>query len=223
MYVCPSAWNNSAPTERIFMKFDIWAFFSKICRENWSSLKSDNNNGTLHEDLCTFTMISRWILLRMRNVSNKGFRENQNASFMFNNVFRKSFRLWDNVKKYGRAGQATEKYGACWVTKATDTYLDCVILVSFPRQQWFGECAWRLRYTYIACLVIRQQQVIVSLLRSKVHKFVDYICNVTELRHVSALSIICRDTILILKEGHHDFLHSFTYNKRYTHNTSRCN
>jgi len=25
--------------------------------------------GILHEDLCTFMIISRWILLRMRNVS----------------------------------------------------------------------------------------------------------------------------------------------------------
>jgi hypothetical protein len=32
--VCPVAWNNSAPTGRIFMKFDIWVFFEKICREN---------------------------------------------------------------------------------------------------------------------------------------------------------------------------------------------
>jgi hypothetical protein len=24
--VCPYAWNNTAPTERIFMKFDIWVF-----------------------------------------------------------------------------------------------------------------------------------------------------------------------------------------------------
>jgi hypothetical protein len=28
---------------------------------------------------------------------------------MFNNFFsRKSYRLWDNVEKYGRAGQATD-------------------------------------------------------------------------------------------------------------------
>jgi len=34
---------------------------------------------------------------------------------MFNNIFfRKSCRLWDNVEKYCRAGQATdEKYSAC--------------------------------------------------------------------------------------------------------------
>jgi len=32
-----SAWNNSAPTGRIFMKFGI--YFSKICRENSSFIK----------------------------------------------------------------------------------------------------------------------------------------------------------------------------------------
>jgi hypothetical protein len=36
--VCPSAWNNSAPTGRIFMKFDV-CVFSKICRENSSFIK----------------------------------------------------------------------------------------------------------------------------------------------------------------------------------------
>ena len=30
MSVCPSAWNNSAPTERIFMKFDTWVFFKNL-------------------------------------------------------------------------------------------------------------------------------------------------------------------------------------------------
>jgi len=33
---------------------------------------------------------------------------------MLNNFFfRKSCRLLDNVEKYGRAGQATDDYGAC--------------------------------------------------------------------------------------------------------------
>jgi len=35
-HVCPSAWNNSAPTGRIFMKFE---YFSKICRLNSSLIK----------------------------------------------------------------------------------------------------------------------------------------------------------------------------------------
>jgi len=33
MSVRPSAWNNSAPSERIFMKYDIGVFL-KSCRQN---------------------------------------------------------------------------------------------------------------------------------------------------------------------------------------------
>ena len=35
--------------------------------------------GILHEDLQTFMTVSRWIILRMRNVSDKSCRENQNT------------------------------------------------------------------------------------------------------------------------------------------------
>jgi hypothetical protein len=31
--VCPSAWNNSVPTVRMFMKFDIWGFFYNLLRK----------------------------------------------------------------------------------------------------------------------------------------------------------------------------------------------
>jgi len=40
--------------------------------------------GTLHEDVCTF-VISLRILLRMKNMSGKSCRENQNTHFMFGN------------------------------------------------------------------------------------------------------------------------------------------
>jgi hypothetical protein len=43
--VRPSACNNSAPTERIFMQFDIWGFFRKFVEKIQVSLKSDKNNG----------------------------------------------------------------------------------------------------------------------------------------------------------------------------------
>jgi hypothetical protein len=39
MSVCPSAWNKSAPTGRIFVKSYISVFFGKICRENWFLIK----------------------------------------------------------------------------------------------------------------------------------------------------------------------------------------
>jgi len=41
--VCPAAWN-SAPTERIFIKF-IFEYFSKVCPENSSFTKYNKNNG----------------------------------------------------------------------------------------------------------------------------------------------------------------------------------
>jgi len=39
--------------------------------------------GTLHEDLCTFMIISSLILERIRNVSDKSCGENQKKHFMF--------------------------------------------------------------------------------------------------------------------------------------------
>jgi len=45
--------------------------------------------GTLHEDVCTFMIISCWILLRMGNVSDRSYRENQNTHFTFINFFPK--------------------------------------------------------------------------------------------------------------------------------------
>jgi hypothetical protein len=62
------------------------------------------------------------------------------------------------VEKYGTAGQATDgsiirrMRFAWWVTKATDTHSEYVILIAFPRQQWLRERASMLGYTYIACL-----------------------------------------------------------------------
>jgi len=43
--------------------------------------------GTLHEDYCTYLSISCPVLLRMRNVSDKGCREDQNTHFVLNNFF----------------------------------------------------------------------------------------------------------------------------------------
>jgi len=66
-YVCPSvrpsvrpsAWNNSALTGRIFMKFDVWVFFENL----WRKFKFHYNltvvTGTLREDLCTFMIVCR--------------------------------------------------------------------------------------------------------------------------------------------------------------------
>jgi len=41
----------------------------------------------LHEDQYTFLIISQLITLRMKSVSDKSCRENQNTYFVFNNFF----------------------------------------------------------------------------------------------------------------------------------------
>jgi hypothetical protein len=53
-HVCPSAWNNSAPTGRIFIRFCIWVFYENLSikfkiYENRAGVK-----GTVHEDQFTF-------------------------------------------------------------------------------------------------------------------------------------------------------------------------
>jgi len=44
---------------------------------------------TFFEDVGTFTILSRSDLLRIRNVSDNIFRENQNTPFTFNDVYPK--------------------------------------------------------------------------------------------------------------------------------------
>jgi len=58
--------------------------------------------------------------------------------------------MWGEKK--GRAEQATDDNVirrmrvACWMTKATDTHSEYVILDNFPTQQWLRECGSVLRY-----------------------------------------------------------------------------
>jgi len=72
----------------------------------------------------------------------------------------KSCRLYGNVEKYGRAGQATDDNItrcisiAWWIPKATDTHSEYVIIIAFSLQQCFRERASLLRSTYIVCLVL---------------------------------------------------------------------
>jgi len=60
--------------------------------------KTVQDTSTLLGDLCTFMKISRWILLRMGNVSDKRSRENKTHILYSTNVFRKSYLLRDNAK-----------------------------------------------------------------------------------------------------------------------------
>ena len=60
-------------------------------------------------------------------------------------VLLKSWRVWDNVTKYGEARQATNDNikgrmrVECCITEATKTRSEDVIFIAFPRQQWLRE------------------------------------------------------------------------------------
>ena len=76
-----------APTGRNFIICDKTRIFRKSVEKIQVSLKSDKNNGTFHKDQYKFLVTSRSFLLRMRNVSDKSCRENQNTHFVLSNYF----------------------------------------------------------------------------------------------------------------------------------------
>jgi hypothetical protein len=43
---------------------------------------------------------------------------------------------------------------ASWITRATDTHSECVILIAFPLQIWTYQNATIFRFTYISSLII---------------------------------------------------------------------
>jgi hypothetical protein len=63
---------------------------------------------------------------------------------------------------------------ACWITKATNTHSQYVILIAIPLQQWLQERASMLRYTYIACLVMHYLFEVL-MRRFKLYKYL-YLC-----------------------------------------------
>ena len=83
----------------------------------------------------------------MRNVSDKSCRENQNTLFVLNNFPPPENRavyeiMWENiVEPDGPQMTIWRLRIACWITEATNTHSEYVILTAFPLQQWLHERA----------------------------------------------------------------------------------
>jgi hypothetical protein len=112
---------------------------------------------TLHEDQYKFLVMSGTFLLRMRNVSDKSCRENQNTHFIFNNFFFLEnspvyVTIWENIVEPDRPQMTIWRtHIACWTTKATHTRSECVILIPFPTATMVERT--RLDFTlYVLCL-----------------------------------------------------------------------
>jgi len=107
---CPPPQNNSAPTRRIFMKFDIWVFFRKSVKKIQVSLKSDNNKGHF---TCSSRPIYIFDHILLSSLNEKYFRpklyrKSKHILCSITFFFPESCRLWDNVDIYCTAGQTTD-------------------------------------------------------------------------------------------------------------------
>jgi len=120
MSVCPPAWKNLAPTQRIFMKFE---YFSKICPKIRVLLKSDKNNGYITwRSILHFLIITHSIFQNEKYFRKKGV-ETIKTHFVFNNYFSKlvPFMRKSGKISYSRRGHRWQ-YGACALHAG---YLSC--------------------------------------------------------------------------------------------------
>ena len=93
------------------MKLNIWVFFQNLLKIFSFHYVHTTIPGTFHEDQYTFLNISHSIVLRMRNVSDKRCRENENTHFVFSKFFFFENRAVYEVMsgKYCRAGQTPDE------------------------------------------------------------------------------------------------------------------
>jgi hypothetical protein len=141
MPVCPSAWNNSASTGWILIKFGIWRFFIKL----WRQLKF-HWNLTLITVLYMKTHKHLWWYLAEFSLEWEMFQTKvvqKIKTHIVCSIFfsRKSCRLWDSVEKHFRYGQATDDnmtHVHCMLDTSgytyTPTHTEYVILIAFPQQ-----------------------------------------------------------------------------------------
>jgi len=102
------------------MKFFIRIFFEKMSRKFKFHSNQTRITCTFHEDHYTFLIISRSTLLRMRNVSDKSYRRNQNTHFVFNNFFSNTVPV--NLVDWGRPQMTIRALRIeCCMTKAIYT------------------------------------------------------------------------------------------------------
>jgi hypothetical protein len=84
------------------------------------------------------------------------FVEEIETHFLVSKFFRKSYRLYNEVKLC-KVGQPTEANAmrrirfACWIVKTTDSHAEHIVLISFPLQNWLHERASILRL-YVTCV-----------------------------------------------------------------------
>jgi hypothetical protein len=107
MSTCLSSWNDSAPTGRIFMKFDICLYL--MFWENSRFFKIWQEQQVLYMKTNThfWSYISQFFLEWETFQTNLAEKIKTHILCLVTIFFPNSCPLWDNVGKYGRVGEAT--------------------------------------------------------------------------------------------------------------------
>ena len=157
-YVRPSAWNNLAPTGRIFMEFDIWTFFENFLRTFQESLSSDINNGYFRRrPINIFDHITAQIFLEWEMFQTDVVQKIKTRRLCWITFKKKKTRRLRQCCKIFYSWKDPRWQNGVWALHAVylrlQTHTEYKIIVAFPQQHWLHELAPVLRYTYTVCLV----------------------------------------------------------------------
>jgi hypothetical protein len=130
--VCPSAWNNSAPAGRIFMKFDFWGFFETLSRKYKLDSSMTRITDTLHEYICTLRSCIAELFLEREMFRRNVVEKTKTHILCSITFFQKSCRF------------------ACWMTKATNTHSEYVILIVFHDNNGYANAPHSIAL-YVRC------------------------------------------------------------------------
>jgi hypothetical protein len=110
-----------------------WSWFWSVLRNSVAqiqvSVNSEKNDRYFTWKPVNILIISRSVFLRMRNISDKSWIENQNSHFMFNNCFVENGVvyeiIWKNIVEPGRPQMTIWfMFIACWMPKAANAHSD---------------------------------------------------------------------------------------------------
>ena len=143
-------------------------------------------------------IISRWMFLRIRSVSDKICREIKACTLSSKYFFWRLGRLRNNVEKYGRTRKATDDNiiqrmrFPCFITEDTNTHSEYIISIAFPQQQWLQERTSLLRYIDFASLVYATWKIIGEewLVSTKLLYLNFYACFLDFLQRMNSLPLL---------------------------------
>jgi len=127
--------------------------------------------GTLHEDEYIFSITTRSILVRMKNISDKIYRDDRDTHLMFRNFFENITTyeiMWKNIVEPGRP-QITVwcMRISFWIPTARNIHTCFEIFIVFPLQQWLQPAPPYYVICTLSVLLIVKQVAILAPLGSK--------------------------------------------------------